>query len=257
MQDASEPQTHADLRVYSSLSKALWSDADISERVSIDALVAASLASDSAPDARIGRAVQAMLERANREGRAATTRNNLAVIHEPFFRLSPEERILLVGLHLGHWSYARLARILQVSEEKIEEMAWVARSRLSNGVYPSGPGQLGTNCPEYDALRPWTQRFLDDEVSSSRERIFLQNHLMACEGCRQALSRFKELYFQVEKELSQHVSVSANEEDRFLFDWLKPAVDRSFGESLRIFVRRRDVQIALAVLIGVIMKSLF
>jgi hypothetical protein len=172
----------------------------------------------------------------------------------------PEERFLLAALHLGRWSCARLARIFGLPVEQIEALAWGARVRLISSQkglpYPAGASTQGPNCPEYDSRRPWTQRFLDEEIASGRERLFFQNHLMACESCREALGRCRESYYAIERLLPRF-----SDEDRGDRQMLRsleaiakrslalrlPA-DRTFAESLAVFVRRRDIQVVLGIL---------
>jgi hypothetical protein len=131
---------------------------------------------------------------------------------------------------------------------------------LKGVVYPAGSTILGPNCPEYDAHRPWTQRFLDDEIPPGRERIFFQNHLMACASCRDALSRCREAYYAIEKELPRVSPAESGDASvlRLLQSISRQArglarpIERTFLETLEVFIQRRDVQVAL-VFLGLLM----
>ncbi|MFN7685082.1 MAG: hypothetical protein ACK5QT_06685 [Oligoflexia bacterium] len=203
-----------DLRSLSQIGNALWLDRDLSRRRTAETLEAVSLLA-LPEDALLERASSALLARASREDLGSQA----AFLGDPFFRLLPEERFLLVALHVERWSYEKVARILKSSPEQVATRAWKIRVHLaSQGAVKSRPKSLGRtpggapvlgavgvaargpSCPEFHALHPWTQRFLDEEYGS-RERIFLQNHLMACDHCRAALNRCRELYYEVEKRI--------------------------------------------------------
>jgi hypothetical protein len=248
-----------DLRVLAEMGHALWVDPRESQIATVETLSAVSLL-DLSPERALERAAAALLERVTHRGVAANTLANLEAgqgMGQGFFRLMPEERFLLVALHLGRWSYARLGRVFGEESQKIEELAWSARLQLATAErvanYPSGASLHGPHCPEYDFKRPWTQRFLDEEVATGRERVFLQNHLMACDSCRQALTRCREFYYALEARLPR---LSANDGiDRMIRDLeavtlrgrkVKTPVELSFGETLAIFLRRTDVQLVLS-----------
>jgi hypothetical protein len=243
-----------DLRTLASVGRALWADTRESQLATIETLSAVTLL-DLTPDRAVERAAVALLERVSRRGATAQWA-------QPFFRLEAEERLTLVALHQGRWSYARLGRVFGLTTEQVEALAWSARLQLASAIgtaYPAGAPQRGPNCPEYDSQRPWTQRFLDDEVSSGRERLFLQNHLMACGSCRDALNRCRETYYALEASLPQ-LSEAAGD-TRLLQNLksvtrkglgLKAPAERSFVESLEVFFRRRDVRWAMAIFTGVV-----
>lgn len=189
-----------DLVTFSKIGKAFWADSKHSENLALETLSAVS-SLDIRPDRAIEKASTALLARAR--NRRLNSLNNLNALNSRFYRLNPEERLILVTLHQGKWSYARLSRVLQKEQEIIEEIAWSARVQLAAGVYPSGAPNLGPYCPEYLSQRPWTQRFLDNEISSPRDLIFLQNHLLICEPCAKTLARGRELYFQVDQEIAK------------------------------------------------------
>jgi hypothetical protein len=242
-----------DLNTLVAMGKALWADPARSERIAAETLTAVSLL-DLTEERAIERAAAVLLERAEREGAAAQASSNADAMNQPFFRLFPEERFLLAALHLGRWSYARLARVMSAEEKRVEELAWAARVRLS-GRNPIGSAARGTSCPEYDARLPWTQRFLDEEIRTSRERIFLQNHLMACDDCRKALASSREVYYAVEARLPRpgegaEQQIFALVEARTRLKELRSPARRDFKSSLEIFIQRPDVLVAVLALIA-------
>jgi hypothetical protein len=197
----SDPYVNQSLRrelgTFAEIGKALWADESLSERFTVETLSAVTLM-DIPRDRLIERATSALLQRAVQH--AATS--NTSHLNRVFFRLSPEARFALSALHLGRWSYSRIGRILEISPEQVEALAWTARTVLGAEISKIAIGGAkggGFHCPEYDLNRPWTQRFLDEEISSGQERIFLQNHLMACNACRIALNHCRDLYFAVER----------------------------------------------------------
>lgn len=196
-----------ELEALAGLGAALWADEPTYRQRVVEALAAVCLR-DFADSQVIDRTAVALLEIANQAGMASNTQTNMAAISLPFYRLFPDERFLLVALHRAKWSYARTARLLGLEPEKIEELAWRARvhlAALARGTvsanlipYPAGADGHKPSCPEWDAKRPWAQRFLDDEIRGGSQRFFLQNHLMACDGCRGTLVRCKDLYYALE-----------------------------------------------------------
>lgn len=266
-----------DLKILLEMGKALWMDPRESQLATIDTLSAVTFL-DLTPDRALEKAASAMLERVTQRSVVAGFRADLEAgmgIGQTFYRLAPEDRFLLVALHLGRWSYARLSRVFGESVEQIEMMAWSARLQFASnekGVpYPAGAPVRGVHCPEYDPKRPWSQRFLDEEIVVGRERVYLQNHLMACASCREALNRCREAYYAIEQRLphfsGEESGDSGNSRDFKMLESLESITrlnmglrmpsDRTFFESLAVFVQRRDVQIALLVLAGfVAMKIL-
>ncbi|MGK5083318.1 hypothetical protein WDW37_08420 [Bdellovibrionota bacterium FG-1] len=251
-----------DLKIFAEVSQALWADPHESQVAAIETLSAVSLL-DLTPDRALERAASALLIRVAQQGNSAS----FAGVGQSFFRLGAEDRFLLVALHLGCWSYARLGRIFNRSREQIEEMAWKARMNWvtsdSSLSYPSGAPARGTRCPEYETRHPWTQRFLDEEMESGRERVFLQNHLMACDSCRQALGRCREVYYAIESKLP-HLS-SSTDGDAVLTQlekicqngvWLKTPAERSFSESLAVFGQRRNIRWAMFLLALMVIGAL-
>ena len=191
-----------DLRSLSQIGQALWGDPELSHRRTAETLQAVGFL-PLADEKILERASTALLARATSERGGVLS----AALANPFFRLLPEERFLLAALHAERWSYRRLARVLESGEEEVACRAWKLRVHLASqyrgterplaslgaaGAVPTRP-----SCPEFDPTNPWTQRFLDEEIPS-RERLFLQNHLMACGECRGALARCRDLYYSVE-----------------------------------------------------------
>jgi hypothetical protein len=123
-------------------------------------------------------AFQAALQKSGKQSKKRT----------PFERLSAPQQLILLGLHLGAWSYLKLARILEQDPEAVERLAWNARIQLSQKPYPAAPGSKHSSCLPYDFQRPWTQQFLDEEMSRST-LFFLKNHLLTCSSCSQSLQR--------------------------------------------------------------------
>jgi lambda repressor-like predicted transcriptional regulator len=249
-----------DLKTFAEMGKAFWQDSRRSERLTVETISAVSLL-DLTPERALERAASTLLGRALREGMATNAADNVQVINQPFYRLRPLERFLMVALHLGRWSYGRLSRILGVPVEQVEQLAWNARLQLATSQpYPTG-SKLNANCPEYDPKRPWTQRFLDEEIASGRERIFLQNHLMACDFCRETLGRCRDFYYSLEKQLPRE------ETDSDLVRNLESVCERgadvrspataSFASSVAPLLNRRDIQLLIAAVMMISLYQLF
>jgi hypothetical protein len=255
-----------DLRALAEVGKALWMDPRESRAATLETLSAVSLL-DLTPERIVERAAAALLERVTSRGNARNLRGNLEAglgMGHAFYRLTPEERFLLAALHLGRWSYARVGRILEQSAEQVEAQAWSARlkllSLLSGAVYPAGASAQGHNCPDYDPHRPWTQRFLDEEIPSGRERVFFQNHLMACTPCRDALGRCREAYYAIERAIPREdkntpIVQSLETVTRQGYGFKNPT-ERTFLETLAIFARRPDIRLVLALLLALIVWRL-
>lgn len=251
-----------ELRTFAHLGSALWADPSRSRGIALETMAAATLL-DVAEEARLDRAARALLERAFREGMAGNTQANLMVAGTEanrFFRLPLESRFVLAALHGGRWSYARLARILEETPEQIEERAWTARVELAV-IYPAGAKARTSSCPEYIPHRPWTQRFLDEEIGSTRERLFLQNHLMACDSCREALNRCRNLYYSIEAMLpgAQGGAEQVQLELERICGTGRSLQNRiyvTFEQSLTPFLRRSDIRAALAIGAGLLLWKL-
>ena len=204
------------------------------------------------------------LERASKVlvERAEKNPPRLLSLQHPFFRLAPIERFLLTALHIEHWSYERIARILGVEAKLIAPWAWATRMKLcfqevSEAIdYPRGPSTLGPSCPEYDISSPWTQRLMDDE-SGKRERLFLQNHLVACNSCRKSLELTRKMIFKIESLIPVKQSSSENESaaNTLMQIWENGAssyrpIKTTFQESLAALFSKPSAQFALTAIIA-------
>jgi len=247
-----------ELKALAQLGRAIWSEAEIAERATAETLMAVSL-QDPEPERALERAASVLFERASREGTAFLTQRNFSQIGLPFYRLDHQNRFLLSALHSGRWSYDRISRVIGLEREKVEELAWSARLELSSlgsvgtgraAPYPAGAKTAGQNCPEYDPRRPWTQRFLDEEIPGGGERLFLQNHLLNCASCKQVLVRCREIFFSVEAlmpRLADDPSTIRNLRNVFQkARAMKYPSELSFRQGLQTFLGRREVQVALA-----------
>lgn len=202
-----------EIGILHSLGAAIWALPQVAEPVTREAVVASALLPPEKGES-MDLAVRAMLTQARRQG--ASTAGSLLM--HPFFRLSLEARFALSLLHRAHWSYPRLARLLNLDVIELQQLAWTARlalafspevgqARKTRIEHPSAAA-AGPTCPEYDPSAPWTQRFMDDELPP-RERGFLSNHLMACAGCRRGLSQARELYYAIEAWIPDRASPEA------------------------------------------------
>jgi hypothetical protein len=245
-------------RIYS-LTQGLWADQNAQSMSANEAVAAVSVL--QLPSERaLERMAQALLERAEREG----GRSNTSALSHPFFRLEAKERFALIALHQNRWSYARVARILGEPVEALQERLWRARvylaslSQKSKIPYPVGATQTRSSCPEYDPQAPWTQVFLDEEYGQ-QQRIFLQNHLMACTSCRQALNRSRDLYFKVDSLLPRAPAQAAESLEKLWLqtERLAEPTDVNFVRSLREFIAQRDVQWCLGLLGALVVYAVF
>ncbi len=260
-----------DLRSLSQIGNALWLDRDLSRRRTAETVEAVSLLSIP-EEMLLEKASTALLARASRED----LRVQAAFLGDPFFRLLPEERFILVSLHLERWSYERVARVLQCTEEQVATRAWKIRVHLASQPLPKSSvskdasrrstpvlGAVGaapkhSSCPEFHALNPWTQRFLDEEYAS-RERVFLQNHLMVCDDCRLALSRCRELYFHVEKMIPRTEADGWEDLGRIIqsIRRRRDPMQWTFSDALKAFLRRTETQWFLAAVLAWSMFQIF
>ncbi|MCC7440497.1 MAG: hypothetical protein IT285_02625 [Bdellovibrionales bacterium] len=200
-----------DFQTLTQISTALWADATRAHTQAAETLAAVSLM-DLTPSRSMERWARALLDRAR------TLRESpidAASLNDPVYRLLPHERLILAALHLGHWSYGRLERVTNLPREELERSAWsarvhVARQRLASEgrglqVPAAALGASRGSCPAMDPTRPWTQRFLDEETET-RDRLFLQNHLMSCPICVRALQQTRDIYFTADRALQTAVS---------------------------------------------------
>ncbi len=184
----------SDLKTLSHIGLALWGDAHESERVCLEILTRVALL-DLSPSAAIEHTLKCLYKEYfnNREGCPNMSEIRL---EQPFFRMTPEERLVLVALHVGRWSYASVGRVLEKNKSAIPEIAWRARVSLSRGMHPTGSPRKSIQCPEYILDAPWTQKFLDEEMEHS-EKMFIQNHLRVCRECFEALKRCRVCYYSI------------------------------------------------------------
>ena len=246
-----------DLRAISQLGQALWAEPGRSERLALETFAAVALL-DLPQDKTIERTGQALLSRAMREGSGATGPG----IHNAFYRLSPEERFILAALHYPRWSYARLGRILLKTPEQIAEIAWASRLYLVSVPgqqkpvpHPTGTGFNALQCPEYNPARPWTQSFLDDEIAN-REKVFLQEHLLACASCRQSLSTCRSVYYTagaaIPRVSDETRRVAALEGAAKASRASRDPLQGSIVESILIFLARPDTRLFLLFFVGLL-----
>jgi hypothetical protein len=238
-----------DLKIFAELGRALWADPGRSDPAMLETMSTIAL-QDFTRERALERASSALLNLARDQVAPAVLNQN-----HLFFSLPPEQRFVLAALHLGRWSYARLARVMGETPERIEELAWQARVWLATSrasLTPIG-GRGGVHCPDYDLKRPWTQRFLDEEIKQGAERVFLQNHLMACASCQQAMNRCRDLYYAVERMLptvdeAQDGIIGELHRICRKSSQLRFRGDGAFGRSLVSFAKLREVQILFAIL---------
>ncbi len=218
----------SDRETLAQIALALWEDPALAESQSCEALAAASLRVGP-PELMVERAAALLLRWSQEEGESHSELPGSA-----FRRLPHQARFLLSALH-GHsrWSWRRMARIFALASaahdsekdlkshdaadaliDLISRLAWSARVELAWDLgkgYPSGVSQKGDtsrSCPDYDPRAPWTQRFLDEELQA-RERVFIQNHLMACAACRNTLDQARKLFHSVEAQLRKELEESS------------------------------------------------
>jgi hypothetical protein len=182
-----------DLTLVSNLGQSLWFEPEQSSAITRETVSAVSFL-DSNPDRAAEKTVQALLDRANKKVMYARAASG-------FHSLFPEERFILLALHSGRWSYERIATVVREPLEMVQQLAWNARVHLALSHYPAAPKTASESCPEYNPQRPWTQKFMDEELTG-QEKVFLQTHLTSCEHCRQALLRAKEVYYSVQKTIA-------------------------------------------------------
>ncbi|NDF15210.1 hypothetical protein EB061_07805 [bacterium] len=244
---------------FTRISCAIWGDLKKSTVVGQESLALVSMLRLE-PSAAIERASKILIERAEKSPPSALS------LQHPFYRFSALERFLLVALHRESWGYVRIARTLGIDAKLIEPWIWALRIRLcfqeiqdSGLEYPRGPTRLGASCPEYVVTAPWTQRLLDEEMSN-RDRIFIQNHLMACATCRHSLELTRRMVFKIDSLIPNQAS---NEEIEEAATGLQESWQDSekvfdpskitFAGSIASFLSLPSTQIALAVLcIGIV-----
>jgi hypothetical protein len=210
-----------DIRFLSELSFSLWSDPESGQALVRDTVSVIALA-EKDPLIASEKAVRALLAQAEKRGMIVQPRLAQPLLQpgalatqdplESFQYLFVEERVILLALHSGNWSYERIARVIGETTDSLQALAWSARVHLAfNQRYPAGSKPISPSCPEYDSRKPWTQKYLDDEYRGE-EKLFLSDHLVGCSSCREALMRAKEVFFQVDAmvlEVSRVASMKA------------------------------------------------
>lgn len=187
------------LRSVVQMRKALWADPQQGDPIVVDTVASLSLL-ELSEDEFMSCTASQLLQRAYRTASAGNRIRDMQLGQarsRPFYSLHPDERLILVLLHLEHWSYTRIAELLEISVLQLEEIAWRIRIQLS-AKYPIASAVDTLSCPEYDIHRPWIQKFLDDQYTNATEKTFLQNHLMACNSCRRALNSCRDVYYAVD-----------------------------------------------------------
>ncbi len=237
------------------LGEALWADPMLLQSRALETVSVVSLL-NLTQDQTLERVSSALLERVDRDGTRAIT----AALFSPFFRLYSTERFILAALHRCRWSYSRIAKVLKISPTQVAELAWQARLRLSPPQnYPVGSGTT-IDCPPYSTKDPWTQRFLDEELSQA-ERLSLQHHMQICEACRDTLQRCRRFYYEVDKHLPidqagrSVLQESLEDVMQSTQKWMRPS-ERSFLESLSVFTQRKEVRLALALMVALVFYRL-
>ncbi len=242
------------------LGGALWSEPIRALHVTQEALAAASLLDLSSEDDTLNRTVRAVYERASR----TPTSVHSVALNQPFFRLFPEERLILIALHLGKWSYHRLSHVLGDSVEHIQELAWNARLFLAGSalkgsqgrplMHPTGSTQCIAACPEWSTTHPWTQRYLDRELGH-KEELFLQERILKCDGCKDSMQRCREIYYAAEKSIpmlqdpwmddfSKNLRQTWKQSQTLVHPWEMP-----FRQSLQMYFRKTEAKLAVTLLV--------
>jgi len=252
-------------RSLSRISHSLWGDFKKSIPMSEDVLSSVGLLQLNGEET-LERASKVLIERAEKSPPSALS------LQHPFFRLSPIERFLLTVLHVENWSYSRVARVLGIEQRLIAPWAWAARMKFcfqempGSTEYPRGPTSLGPRCPDYDVTEPWTQAFLDEEIGA-RERMFLQNHLMACDQCRRSLDLSRKMIFKIESMIPVKYANEDAEQAalRLLETWKSGEsafypIKTTFSQSLTALFEKPQTQTVAVILLGataILLKRLF
>ena len=242
----------SDIAIINRLSNALFYEVTSPEQSAADTLAAVVLQELSAERA-VEEVSKALLVRSSQLGRTSVSHS---VFAHRFFILPHEQRLVLIGLHLGKWSYLRLSRILGRDRDEVQKLAWKARVEMSyDSSYPSAPVSKGLSCPEYDSRKPWTQRFLDGETGTTGDCLFLQRHLLECSGCREALARTRETYYRVSQELDERTEeplyIKELQQVLTKSPLQKYPSERTFIQSLSVFVspRKRLLRVGISLLL--------
>lgn len=243
-----------DLKLIGQIGQALYASPETAHSKSLQTVAALSTLPELGADASFEKVTQLLLLQAEREGLKATA----YAISNPFYRLSPLERVILGFLHSGQVSYARLSRMLEKSADDIQTLAWQARLKVAGSAevqlkfrHPVGGGNLKHSCPEYLEERPWPQKLLDDEMKST-ELTFIQNHTLVCEGCARALRQSRDLYYAVEKFIP--IGVLRGITDPETLQQMEKQLQHSvrpttLGQSLAIFFQKQSTWISVGFIV--------
>ena len=188
---------------FSRLSRTLWVDPQECQAQVLET-VCAVLGSGASVDGVLKRALLLLYQKAVKTGESLLQIHEYCLKgnHSSFFRLSLNQRFVLVGLHLLDASYQDLAQCMGLGESDVEKIAWRARLALStSSAVTQAPIHVGNYCLDYDLNHPWTQRLLDDEYHPASERLALQNHILSCSPCERALHRAREIYYNVHSQV--------------------------------------------------------
>lgn len=250
-----------DVLLITHLGKALYAQPELAHMRSAETVAAVSTLSRLNEEQSFEKALKILLDRAVREGTNATASG----ISKPFFRLSAEERAVLALLHSGKISYTRLAKVLNLDKEDLEKLAWNSRIKVGSSPeiskiapVPPGTSKSKPSCPEYYPDRPWTQKLLDDELST-QELLFIQNHTMVCDTCRRSLELARKFYYEVEKQIPFWNPLDAEliraNLRRASIRSGRPPSDLTVKEALSVFFEKTEIRIALGVfLIGLVLS---
>lgn len=252
-----------DLQLISTLGQALYANPAQAQSRSIETVAAIMTLPEVSENQIFDRALELMLHQAERDG----LRSQISGIGDPFFRLGPRERFVLFLLHSGRASYKRLSRILAISSDDVQTIAWSARCQIASSpdLRAQAPHPFGSlitkhSCPEFDSTKPWTQKLLDDEMGT-QQLAFIQNHLAVCSGCQRALTSTREFYYAVEKAIPlETVKWDTQEANDSLRKTLRQnqidagnfPPDLSVREAVRIFLSRPESVLWAAIFAGLL-----
>ena len=244
-----------DVLLITHLGKALYSQLEIAHVRSAETVAAVSTLGKLNDEQSFEKALRLLIDRANREGTHAIQTS----VSNPFFRLAPEERAVLALLHSGKISYQRLSKVFDIDKTDLERLAWKSRVKMGQNPeiskvapLPRGGSKVKPHCPEYDVERPWTQRLLDDELSS-QELLFIQNHCMGCDVCRRSLEDARKFYYEIEKQIpfwnpsdAENIRTSLR---RASIRAGRVPSDLTVKEALAVFLEKPEVRVAVGVFI--------
>lgn len=252
----------------SQIGRALYYDPKDSYHYSLETLSTVKLL-ELDENSSLERATSALIFQALKKNQNPQTPEAL---NHPFFQLDPYDRFILSALHLCQWPYEKCSRILNIHSTHIAKRAWTARTRLMEKLihlgkkihYPIQAELTTSQCPEFDTKQPWTQKFLDDEIKG-KERLFLQNHIMACDSCRITLHQTREIYYILDDHIKKTIITSNPEnlefETKLSQKWNeienKNELTKLFKLSLIDFLKTTPVKILFTVIVVFFLMWLF